>query len=121
MSLNHNVSLNTDEGGKIILGDNVIIGPGSILRAVNHRFESTDVPIRDQGHAGGVIHVEEDVWLGANVMVLPGVRIGRGSIIGAGAIVTKDIPPYSIAVGNPAKVVRKRTFADPLDGTPKLT
>jgi acetyltransferase-like isoleucine patch superfamily enzyme len=52
--------------------------------------------------------IEDDVWLGYNVIVLPGVTIGKGSVIGAGSVVSKDIPPYSIAIGNPARVIKKR-------------
>lgn len=54
------------------------------------------------------VSIEDDVWLGYNVTVLPGVTIGKGSVIGAGSVVCSDIPPYSIAVGNPAKVIKRR-------------
>lgn len=56
---------------------------------------------------GKAIHIEDDCWIGANAVILPGVTIGRGSTIGAGAIVSRDVPPYSIAVGIPARVVKK--------------
>ncbi|MBA2869073.1 DapH/DapD/GlmU-related protein [Methanococcus maripaludis] len=60
----------------------------------------------------GPIHVEDDVWIGTNVTVLPGITIGKGSIIGAGSVVTKDIEPYSVAVGNPAKIIKKLNFKE---------
>lgn len=108
VSLNHHVSINADCKGEIRIGNDVMMGPMTVMRASNHRFDATDVPMRLQGHEGGRIIIEDDVWIGASVVVLPNVRIGRGSIIGAGAVVTKDIPPYSIAVGNPAKIIRSR-------------
>ncbi len=108
ISINHHVFINADCGGKITIGDNVIIGPMTILRASNHNFDDPDAPIRSQGHKPGAIHIEDDVWIGASVVVLPNVTIGRSSIIGAGCVVTKDIPAYSVAVGNPAKVIRSR-------------
>jgi galactoside O-acetyltransferase len=107
VSLNYNVMVNAD-GGKIYLGNNVIIGPQTVLRAANHRFEDPNLPIRDQGNKGGAIVVEDDVWIGANVVVLPDVKIGKGSVIGAGSVVTRDIPEYSVAVGVPARVIKSR-------------
>ncbi len=108
VALNSFVMLNAGCGGTIDIGDNVVIGPMTVIRAANHRFNDPNVPIRAQGHRGGHIKIEDDVWLGAHVTVLPNVTIGRSSVIGAGSVVTKDIPPYSVAVGNPAKVIRSR-------------
>lgn len=65
----------------------------TVFRASNHRFESLTVPIRDQGSEAGYIIVEDDVWIGAGVEVLPNVRIGNSSVVGAGSVVNKDIPP----------------------------
>jgi len=62
---------------------------------------------KELGSDGRVV-IEDDTWIGANTLILKNVRIGEGSIIGAGSVVTKDIPPYSIAVGNPAKVIKQR-------------
>ena len=65
--------------------------------------------MRLQGYAEAIpVVIEDDVWVGARVIVLPGIRIGKGSVIGAGAIVTKDVPPFSICVGNPARIIRSR-------------
>jgi acetyltransferase-like isoleucine patch superfamily enzyme len=94
--------------GKITIGDNVIIGPYCIIHSGNHKFENVNVPIREQGYEKYHTVIEDDCWLGANVIVLPGVHISKGSIIGAGSVVTKDIPQYTIAVGNPAKVIKNR-------------
>jgi len=97
---------------KIVIGNFVMIGPRVTIIAFNHRFERLDLPMGWQGFTEADIVIEDDVWLGAHTIVLPGVRIGRGSIIGAGAVVTRDIPPYSIAVGVPAKVVKSRKQGD---------
>ena len=108
VSINHHVFINADCGGVITVGNNVIIGPMTILRAANHRADDINTPIRDQGHRPGVIIIEDDVWLGSGVVILPDVRIGRSSIIGAGSVVTKDIPAFSVVVGIPGKVIRQR-------------
>lgn len=108
VSLNTNVVISANCGGTIYIGDDVIIGPMSVLRAANHCFDKKELPIRDQGHKPGVIIVENNVWFGADVTILPNVRIGTGSIVGAGSVVTKDIPPFSIAVGSPACVIKMR-------------
>lgn len=108
VALNSNVMINASEGGKILIGNNVLFGPNVVLRASNHRFNRRDLFIWQQDHEGGVIVVEDDVWIGANVVVLSNVTIGKGAIIGAGSVVTHDIPSYAIAVGNPAKVIKMR-------------
>ncbi|NOU35162.1 MAG: acyltransferase [Kiritimatiellaceae bacterium] len=94
--------------GYIELGDNVMMGPRVNLLAENHNFERTDVPMKEQGVSRGTIIIEDDCWLGANCSVLSNVRIGRGSIVATGAVVTKDVPPYSIVAGVPARVIRSR-------------
>jgi len=94
--------------GGISIGNNVYTGPMAQIVAVNHVYSDPHKLIREQGITAQGITIEDDVWLGANAVVVDGVSIGQGSIIGAGAVVTKDIPPYSIAVGAPAKVVKDR-------------
>jgi acetyltransferase-like isoleucine patch superfamily enzyme len=74
----------------------------------SHIFDNPDVPVRFQGTAYGNVSIGEDCWLGTNVVVLPGVTIGKGAVVGAGAVVTKDVPEYAIALGIPAKVVGHR-------------
>jgi len=105
---NRDVHINADIGGQIIIGDNCLIGPKVIMRTASHRFEKKEVNIREQGHQIGDIVIEDDCWIGANAVILGGVHIGRGAVIGAGAVVTKDIPPMAIAVGVPAKVLKYR-------------
>jgi acetyltransferase-like isoleucine patch superfamily enzyme len=90
------------------IGDDCLIAPGCHITDVNHGFRDPDKLIRQQEYPSREIVIEDDVWLGTGVSILPGVRIGKGSVIGARSVVTKDIPPYSIAVGVPAKVIQKR-------------
>ena len=97
--------------GGVTLGDYVYTGPLVQILAVNHVFDDTKVPIMEQGITAQGIVVEDDVWLAAGAIVLDGCHIGRGSIVGAGSVVTEDLPPYSIAVGSPARVVRDRREA----------
>lgn len=93
----------------VTIGENVMMGPNVIIYTQNHRTDRTDIPMREQGMCEiKPVTIEDDVWLGARVCILPGVTIGKGSIIGACAVVSKSIPPYSLAVGNPAKVVKTR-------------
>lgn len=91
------------------IGDNVMIGPFLLCYTSNHAFKDVNVPMIDQGFSEKKgIRIENDVWIGARVIILPGVTIGIGSVVGAGAVVTKDVPPYAIVAGNPAKVVKYR-------------
>jgi galactoside O-acetyltransferase len=108
VALNTNVHINASVGGRIVIGDDVLMGPNVVLRASDHRFDLTDVPIRAQGHDAGEIHIADDVWLGANVTVVRGVRIGRGAVVAAGAVVTRDVPPFSVVGGVPARMLRSR-------------
>lgn len=93
------------DGGEITLGDNVFIGPSCGFYTAEHPLDAVD---RRKGlEKASPITVGDDVWIGANVSVMPGVTIGDGSVIGAGSIVTKDIPPNSLAMGVPCHVVRE--------------
>ena len=75
----------------------------------NHRFDRTDIPMMEQGfEEERPVYIGNDVWIGDRVLILPGVHIGDGSIIAAGAVVTKDVPLYSIAAGVPARKIRDR-------------
>ncbi len=94
--------------GKVTIGDGVRIAPHAVIMAANHHHDKIDVPIFKQGGVQEGIVIEDDVWIGAGVKVLDGVTVGAHSILGAGAVVTKDIPPYSIVGGVPAKVIKDR-------------
>jgi acetyltransferase-like isoleucine patch superfamily enzyme len=94
--------------GGVTIGDKVFTGPLVQILAVNHVTDDPEVPIVDQGITAQGIVIEDDVWLAAGAIVLDGAHVGRGSVVGAGAVVTGDLPPYSVAVGSPAKVIRDR-------------
>jgi acetyltransferase-like isoleucine patch superfamily enzyme len=97
--------------GGVTLGNYVYTGPLVQILALNHVFDDPSIPIMEQGITAGGIVIEDDVWLGGGAIVLDGVNIGRGTVVGAAAVVTEDLPPYSIAVGSPARVVRDRREA----------
>jgi galactoside O-acetyltransferase len=103
-----NVRTYLDGNGEIEIGQNTLLSPGVQVLSANHVFDDPKVPVRFQGGIYGKVTMGEDCWLGTNVVVLPGVTIGRGAVVGAGAVVTKDIPAYGIALGVPAKVVGHR-------------
>jgi acetyltransferase-like isoleucine patch superfamily enzyme len=90
------------------IGDFALVGPGCYITDADHRFEDPLLPVPDQGMTvKGPTVIEDNVWLGANVVVTSGVRIGKRSVIGANSVVTRDIPEFSIAAGIPAKVVAR--------------
>ncbi|MCA9574738.1 MAG: acyltransferase [Myxococcales bacterium] len=94
--------------GGLRVGRNVGIGPGVRVITSNHQEAGRDVPILHAPLAFAEVVIEDDADLGVGTIVLPGVTIGRGAQIGAGAVVTEDVPPYAVAVGVPARVVRVR-------------
>lgn len=94
--------------GYIEIGNNVMISPRVSIYAENHVFSRTDLLLKEQGVEKQFVIIEDDCWIAANSIILAGVRIGKGSVIAAGSVVTKDIPPYSIAAGVPAKVIKSR-------------
>jgi acetyltransferase-like isoleucine patch superfamily enzyme len=108
IGLNSNVMINADLGGYIKLGNYVMVGPNVVMRACNHTFNDFDLPIMKQPSKAGKIIIEDDVWIGANAVLLPDIRIGKGAVVAAGAVVTKDVEPYSIVGGVPAKMISKR-------------
>ena len=108
VSFNSNVMINARGEGKIFIGNNVLIGPNVVLRSNNHSFEDINIPIKNQGMEYGDIFIEDDVWISSNSVVLPNCKIGKGSIIGAGAVVTSNVESYSIVGGVPAKEIRRR-------------
>ena len=103
-AFNNGVHINASCGGCLVIGAHCLIGPGVIMRTANHRFSRVDVNIQSQGHSYADITIEDDCWIGANVVILGGVHIGRGAVVGAGAVVTKDVPSMAIVMGVPAKV-----------------
>jgi virginiamycin A acetyltransferase len=97
-------------GNGVSIGDNVLMGPNSSIVPVNHSLKDSEIPIRLQGFSpskGGIV-IEENVWLGAGVIVLDGAIIRKGCVIGAGSVVSGEIKAFSIATGNPCKIVKER-------------
>jgi maltose O-acetyltransferase len=95
--------------GPVDIGRDVMMGPRCILVAATHETAALDVPMNRQGFKNGrTIVIEDDVWIGAGVVILPGRRVGTGSVVGAGSVVAHDVPPRAVVAGNPAVVVRVR-------------
>ena len=98
--------------GPVMIGNNVILAQNVVISALNHNFEDVLTTINQQGVKTDQIIIEDDVWVGANSVILSGVHIGEHVVVGAGSVVTKDIPSYSVVIGNPARIVKKFDFND---------
>lgn len=96
--------------GPVTIGNNVILAQNICLSGLNHGYADVTLPIHKQKVSTATITIEDECWLGSNVVVAAGVTIGKHSVIGAGSVVTKSIPPYSVAVGNPARVIKSYDF-----------
>ena len=95
--------------GELHIGKNVMMGADCLIYTRNHAYKRLDIPMCEQGFEDTKpVYIEDDVWIGGRVTILPGRRIGIGSVIGAGAVVVKDVPPYAIIGGNPASVIKYR-------------
>lgn len=91
------------------IGSHVMIAPDAAILCRRHRYDRIDVPMIEQGEGDDTLPViEDDVWIGRSVLIMPGVRVGTGSVVAAGAVVTKDVPAWSVVGGIPAKVIRMR-------------
>ena len=94
--------------GKVVIGNDVILGPGVSIFSEDHIFDNPDLPILVQGEIRKGVVIEDGAWIGTKAVILDGVRVCKNSIIAAGSIVTKDVPAYAIVAGVPAKVIRNR-------------
>ncbi|MBT2538271.1 acyltransferase [Arthrobacter sp. ISL-69] len=92
----------------MVIGANCLLGPNVTVLSENHEFSNTTVPIKSQGNIRNAVRIGDDCWVGAGAKILAGVTIGHGSIIAAGAVVTKSFEPYSVVGGVPAKIIRLR-------------
>lgn len=99
-------------GGGVTIGDYVGLGPDVKIWSVNHRYEDPDKPWMLQGYDQHPVVIEDDVWLGANCFVMPGVTIGRGAILSAGTVLMKSVPPFAIVAGNPGRIIGWRKNPD---------
>ncbi len=94
--------------GPVKVGNDVRIAQNVVLSGLNHKYEDDSVPISEQGVTTNNIIVEDETWIAANCVVLPGVTIGKHAVVSAGSIVRRNVPAYSVVSGNPAKVIKKR-------------
>lgn len=93
--------------GPVKIGSHVNLAQGITVTALNHNFSDADKRIDEQGVRTNPVTIEDDVWIGTNAVILPGITIGTHSVIAAGAVVTKDVPPHSLVAGVPAKVIKQ--------------
>ena len=109
---NSGVGVNALLSPQITIGNDVMMGPECMMFTSNHGIGRRDIPMwQQESSPTRPIVIGNDVWIGARVIILPGVHVGDGSIIGAGSIVTHDVPPYGIVAGNPARLIRMREEA----------
>lgn len=115
--LGNNVKLIISGMAKCFIGNKVSIGEGAYLRSANHNYGDISRPIQEQGHDWKKVNfrgedygivIEDDVWIGAESIILSGAHVGKGSIISAGSVVSFEVPPYSIVAGNPGRVMLNR-------------
>ncbi|MEL6497884.1 MAG: acyltransferase [Planctomycetota bacterium] len=115
--LGANVTVHSSVGGSVRIGSNVLIAGHVYIGGGQYHTSRTDVSIAEQGHVEGLeLEIGDNCWIGANATVVNGVTVGRDSIIAAGAVVTKDVPPFSVVGGVPAKLIRSRDTSQA--GTP---
>jgi|O827metagenome_2_1110793.scaffolds.fasta_scaffold05266_4 maltose O-acetyltransferase len=106
---NSTVGFRSDIYGPVKIGKDVMIGPEVAIYTHNHKHDEIDIPMIKQGYTENKpVYIEDNVWIGRRVLIMPGVCIGTGSIVAAGAVVTKNVEPYSIVGGNPAKIIKYR-------------
>jgi acetyltransferase-like isoleucine patch superfamily enzyme len=107
-NLHVNGSAFIDARGGVTLGAHVLIGPNAVIVSSQHHWTDPSLPIVLQGHVPSAVAIGDDVWIGANAVVTPGVRVGTGAVVGAGAVVTADVAPYTIVAGVPARPIGDR-------------
>ena len=93
--------------GPVKIGNNVILAQNIVASGLNHNYTDISQPIHKQGVTVAPIIIEDDCWIGANVVITAGVTIGKHSVVAAGTVVTKNIPAYSVAVGNPSRIIKR--------------
>ncbi len=108
---NSGVGINAQLSLGVKIGNNVMMAPDVVILTSNHAHDKIDIPMMFQGSEGfKEVIIEDDVWIGQRAIILPGVTLRKGTIVGAGSIVTKSFPPYSIIAGNPARLIKSRTL-----------
>ena len=105
---NSGIGLSCRVAGPLTMGNDVMMAPGVMIFTQNHETEDLSIPMRLQTAPKKKVTIGNDVWIGANALIMPGVNIGDGVIVAAGAIVTRDVEPYAVVGGNPARVIKYR-------------
>lgn len=106
---NSGIGINCEINGRVIIGDNVMMGPEVVVYTTQHRMDDTAIPMCKQGKTDSKqVIICDDVWIGRRAIIMPGVTIGDGAVVGAAAVVTHDVMPYDIVGGVPAKTIRNR-------------
>lgn len=105
---NSGIGINCQIRGPLEIGSDVMMGPEVLILTQNHCHHNIDIPMRLQGYVKEAVKIGDDCWIGQRAIILPGVTLGRGVIVAAGAVVTKSFPDYSIIGGVPAKILKKR-------------
>jgi acetyltransferase-like isoleucine patch superfamily enzyme len=112
LSLGNNVRISRgvfiNAGGGVKIGNDVLIGPSVKIWSVNHNFSELDIPIHEQGYNYSTVTIGNNVWIAANVIILPGITVSDKTVIAAGSVVTKDLKPCALYGGNPARLIRER-------------
>jgi len=112
LRIGRNVSIHPmcyiDAWAGITIGDDVSIAHGVTIMSTNHRFGRLDLPIKEQGVDGAPVEIGDNCWIGAQAVILAGVRIGTGSVVAANAVVNKDVPEGAVVAGSPARIIRRR-------------
>lgn len=93
--------------GPVEIGNNVILAQHIGISGLNHGYEDINIPIRDQKCNTALIKIGDDCWIGTNAVITAGVTIGKHSIVAGGSVVTKDVPPFTIVAGNPARIIKQ--------------
>lgn len=100
------VGLHNTVIGPVTIGNHVNLAQGITVTALNHNFADNNLRIDEQGVSTNLVTIGDDIWIGANAVILPGVTIGNHSVVAAGAVVTKDVPPHTLVGGVPAKIIK---------------
>jgi maltose O-acetyltransferase len=106
--INHHTEIGATDSG-ITIGNYVMIGPYTLFATLKHTYSNLKVPMYLQKDSSEPVIIKDDVWIGAKCVILPGITVNKGAIVGAGAVVTKDVPAYAIVGGVPAKIITYRT------------
>ncbi len=96
--------------GPITIGNDIMFAQNIVLSGLNHSYQDINLSIHDQKVSTAVITIEDEAWIAANSVIVAGVTVGKHSVVAAGSVVTKDVPPYSIVAGNPAKLIKSYNF-----------